>query len=115
MIESEDKLTVLWTSGDKEVALNMVFMYVYNSRVNDWWKEVTFIIWGPSAKLLAEDQELKQEIRSFKDEGIKLEACKACADRYGVTDDLDRLGVDVKYMGEQLTQYIKQGTNIITI
>jgi hypothetical protein len=24
---NEDSLVVLWTSGDKEVALNMVFMY----------------------------------------------------------------------------------------
>ncbi len=111
---AEDELVVLWTSGDKEVALNMVFMYVYNSKSNDWWDEVTFVIWGPSAKLLAEDQELMKEIRSFEDVGIELKACKVCADRYGVTEDLERLGVDVKYMGEPLTEYVKEGRKLMT-
>lgn len=113
-MSEEDELVVLWTSGDKEVALNMVFMYAYNSKAKEWWEEVTFIIWGPSAKLLAEDQELKQEIKSFKTEGIKMEACKVCADRYGVTEDLDRLGVDVKYMGEPLTEYINSKRKLLT-
>lgn len=30
----QDKLAVLWTSADREVALKMVFMYTYNSKVN---------------------------------------------------------------------------------
>jgi len=109
-----DKLVVLWTSGDAEVAKKMVFMYVYNAKKYDWWKEITFIVWGPSSKLLAEDEELQKEIKRMKDEGIVLEACKACADQYGVTKKLKSLGVDVKYMGEPLTKYIKGKEHVMT-
>ena len=110
----KDSLVVLWTSGDREVALKMVFMYTLNAKLRGWWDEVTFIIWGPSSKLLSTDQELQQQIKKFKEEGIILEACKACADQYGVSSDLEDLGVDVKYMGEPLTDYIKGDTEVIT-
>jgi len=55
-----DKLIVLWTSGDKEVALNIIFMYTLNAKKRNWWKEVCLIIWGPSSKLLSEDLELQE-------------------------------------------------------
>jgi hypothetical protein len=109
-----DKLVVLWTSGDRDVALNMVFMYTLNARLHNWWADVTFIVWGPSSKLLASDTELKDQIRKMKEAGIILEACKACADRYGVAGKLQELGIDVKYMGQPLTRYIKDGRHILT-
>ncbi len=31
-ISNKDKLVVVWTSGDKEVALKMVFMYTFNAK-----------------------------------------------------------------------------------
>ena len=111
---SAEKLVVLWTSGDAEVAKKMVFMYVYNAKKYEWWDEITFIIWGPSSKLLAEDEELQKEIGKMKQEGIVLEACKACADQYGVSEKLKSLGVDVKYMGKPLTEYIKGKEYVVT-
>ena len=112
--ENTDNLVVLWTSGDPEVAKKMVFMHVYNAKKAGWWKKITFIIWGPSSKLLAEDKELQSKIKDMKEVGIKLEACKACSDQYGVSDKLEALGVDVKYMGEPLTDYIKKDYHVIT-
>ena len=108
------ELIVLWTSGDLEVAKKMVFMYVYNAKKYEWWEEVTFIIWGPSSKLLADNKDLQKTLRKMKTEGIKLEACKACSDQYGVTEKLKKLGVDVKYMGKPLTEYIKKEYKVIT-
>jgi len=103
-----DELVVLWTSGDREVALKMAFMYAFNSNRFKWgWNGVTLIVWGPSAKLLAEDQELQEHIIDMKDAGIKLQACKKCSDMYGVSDDLKRLGIEVKYMGKALTDYLR--------
>ncbi len=113
-LQEEDHLVVLWTSGDADVAKKMVFMYVYNAKKYSWWKEITFIIWGPSSKLLAEDQDLQKELQKMKEEGIVLEACKACADQYGVSEDLKALGVDVKYMGVPLTKYIKSNSHVVT-
>ena len=103
-----NELVVLWTSGDREVALKMVFLYTFNSKRFKWgWKDVTLIVWGPSAKLLAEDKELQEHIVDMKEKGVILQACKKCTDMYGVSESLEKLGVEVKYMGEQLTQYLR--------
>ncbi len=115
MQENTDKLIVLWTSRDKETAENMVFMYALNSRLKGWWDEVALIIWGPSAKLASEDADIRDHLKKMKDAGVELLACKACADRYGVSDALAALGVDVKYMGDPLTRYLKAGLKVITI
>jgi hypothetical protein len=112
-LPASEKLVVVWTSADREVALKMVFMYVSNSRKYNWWKDITLVIWGPSAKLLSEDKELQDYIKSIKELGVDLKACKACADMYGVSSMLERMGITVKYMGE-LTDYLKEGRHVLT-
>jgi hypothetical protein len=68
-----DELVVLWTSGDREVALKMAFMYTYNSKRFKWgWKSVTLVVWGPSAKLLVADTELQEHIIEMREAGVKL-------------------------------------------
>jgi len=110
-----DKLMVVWTSGDRDVAIKMVFMYAYNAKKNGWWDEVTLVVWGPSSKLLSTDTELQEYIAKMKDEGVILEACKACADMYGVSDKLGAMGIDVKYMGQPLTDALKApGWKVVT-
>ena len=109
-----EKLFVLWSSGDREVATKMVFMYTLNAKLRGWWKDISLIVWGPSAKLVSEDKELQAEIIKIKEAGVELMACKACSDSYGVSDTLEELGIDVKYMGEPLTQLLKGNDKIIT-
>ncbi len=111
---NQDHLVVLWTSGDPDVALKMVFMYAYNAKKNNWWKDVTFVVWGPSAKLSSENGEISEYLVKMKEIGIEMLACKACADSYGVSPDLEILGIDVKYMGVPLTDYIKEGKKVLT-
>lgn len=112
---NKDRLIVLWTSGDKEVALNMVFLYTFNAKKKGWWKEITLIVWGASTRLLSEDEELQNYIRKIIDKGVKVEACEVCSDNFGVSEQLRKLGIEVKRMGEPLTGYIKRGNKIITI
>jgi hypothetical protein len=114
MSSARDKLVVLWTSRDREVALNMVFMYTLNSKLRGWWKEVCLIVWGPSAKLLSVDKELQDGIFEMKRNSVELLACKACSDRYGVSEELEELGIEVKYMGQPLTDLLMEDYKIIT-
>ncbi len=113
-VASSEKLVILWTSGDKEVAEKMVFMYTYNSKKFDWWKDITLVVWGPSAKLLSEDSDLQDYIKKIMEQGTVVKACKGCADMYGVSDKLSELGIEVKYMSE-FTDYIKEGRHILTL
>lgn len=108
------ELKVVWTSGDKEVALKMVHMYVYNAKINKWWDDVELIIWGPSSKLLAEDDDLQLSVVAMLKQGIKVVACQACADSYSVSDKLRKLNIEVKYMGLPLTEYLKSDAKVIT-
>jgi len=108
------RLLVVWTSGDRDVALNMVFMYTYNAKKNGWWENIRFLIWGASSKLLSEDKELQKELQKMKEVGIELLACKACADRYGVSEALQGLGIEVKYMGKGLTDMLKGSWTTLT-
>ena len=55
-----DRLLVLWTSGDRTVAMNMVCMYTLNSKINGWWEEVTLLIWGASGDLLVNDAKCRR-------------------------------------------------------
>ena len=109
-----EKLVVVWTSGDKDVAKNMVFMYTLNAKKRGWFEDVTFIVWGPSSKLLSEDAELQETLREMLDAGVKLEACLRCAENYGVVEELKNLGIDVKLMGQPLSGYLKEDRKVIT-
>ncbi|MDE5419653.1 DsrE family protein [Labilibaculum sp. DW002] len=110
-----DKLNILWTTTNKETVTNMISMYSTNALTQSWWKQVNVIVWGGSAKLIAEDVEIQNEIQKMLKVGVSIEACLACSDGYGVTDTLVQLGLDVKYMGEPLTDYIKKGEKILTL
>lgn len=114
-MSDKNTLVVLWTSGDREVAEKMVFMYSYNAKKKGWWKEVRFIIWGPSAKLVVEDAILKEKLIRMREEGVVVEACRACAEMLGVDKALEELGVQVCYMGGPLTDYLKSGYSLLTI
>ena len=113
-IPASEKLVVLWTSGDKEVAEKMVLMYTFNSKRFDWWKDITLVVWGPSQKVLVENKDIQEYVKKIQEQGTAVKACKGCSDMYEISDQLEKLGVDVKYMGE-ITDYMKEGRHILTL
>lgn len=113
-IPASEKLVVLWTSGDKEVAEKMVLMYTYNSKRFDWWKDITLVVWGPSQKVLIENKDIQDYVKKIMDQGTAVKACKGCSDMYEFSDQLEELGVEVKYMGE-ITDYMKEGRHVLTL
>jgi len=110
-----DKLNILWTTDNKDTVFNMLIMYAVNSKIKDWWKNVNVIIWGASAKLVGKDKQVQSEVIEMINQGVKVEACKECCDRAGVTDKLIKLGINVRYLGEPFTNYIKADEKILTI
>jgi hypothetical protein len=104
---SPSALAVLWTSGDREVALKVAFMYTEAAGSRGWFDEVQLIVWGPSSELLSRDSELQEYVARMQKAGIEVVACRACADAYGVTSVIEGLGIEVKYMGQPLTEILK--------
>ena len=109
------KLNILWTTDNKDTIFNMLSMYATNSIKNNWWDEVNVIIWGASAKLVGNDTQVQTEVMEMINKGVKFEACKACSDDFGVSERLTLMGVNVRYMGKALTDYLKSDEKIITI
>jgi hypothetical protein len=108
------KLVMLWISDDIDAAEKMAFMYAHTAKKAGWFQEVTVIIWGPSAKLISENEKLQEKVKAMQADGVKIEACVACARQYGVDGKLRELGYDVKGMGTHLTNYLKSEAKVIS-
>ena len=114
MEKQSNKLAVLWTSGDPEVAEKVCFMYTHNAKKRGWFDEVVLIIWGPSDRLVVENEMVRNYIKQMMESGIHVEACIHCADMYGLTERFQELGIDVKGMGVPLSNYLKEGWHTLT-
>ena len=115
MEDNSNKLAVLWTSGDPDVAEKMAFMYTHNAKKQGWFDEVVLIVWGPSSKLLTENKMLQDYVKKMQDAGIKVEACLYCAKMYGVDQQLAEMDIDVKGMGVPLSNYLKDGWRTLSL
>ena len=109
------KLTVLWTTADLLTVEKMVFMYTLNAKLQGWWDDVTLVVWGASTKLLAENTSLQKSIEEMMAAGVKVEACKACADQLGATSTLEACRVNVRYWGEPLTEVLQSSGSLLTV
>jgi len=114
VISKEERLAVLWVSGDRDVAEKSCLMYTHAAKNNGWFDEVVLIVWGSSSKLLAEDVALQEKVKAMITDGVVVEACSSCSNMFGVTDELKELGIDVKGMGVPLTEYLKEGYHVLS-
>ncbi len=114
-MNKSEKLYILWTNDNVITSEKMVLMYALNSISQNWWNEVTVIIWGATAKLAAENQMIREKIKMAIHTGVIFSACKACADQLGVANELTELGIELKYWGDGLTDILKEGEQLLTI
>jgi hypothetical protein len=103
----KNRLLIVWSSGEKEVAKKLVLLYGSVMLERKYWDEATIMIWGPSAQILAEDKELQEQMLKVKDSGVSFNACVVCTDDYGVSDKLKELGVELIHTGEMLTEALQ--------
>ena len=108
-------LYILWTNDNPITAEKMVFMYGINSILHRWWDKVTIIVWGATALLVSENTAIQNKVKKAQEKGVRIIACKACADQLGVTESLTKLGIEVEYTGELLTKILKSNEALITI
>ncbi len=106
---------ILWTTDNKETAMNMVLLYAHNAKLKGWMQEVTVLVWGASQKLINEDKEIQEKVKAMIRDGVKVVACLKCADNMEITQGLNACNIDVFYTGELLTQWIQSGETIISV
>ena len=110
-----DKLNILWTNADETAFDKMVAMYARNAKINGWWNEITVLIWGSTARLAAQSELAELRIRELVQVGVSVVACKSCSDSLGTTEKLQAMGVDVRYLGEELTRILKSDEKLLTV
>ena len=110
-----NKLLIVWSSGEKEVAKKLILLYGSVMLERGYWKEATIMVWGPSAKLLAQDSELQEQVQTVRQTGVSFNACVVCTDDYGVSQELQNMGIELIHTGEMLTEALKSDdTKVIT-
>jgi hypothetical protein len=109
-----NKLAVVWTSGDPDVAHRMVLMYTHAAKTAGWFDEVVLIIWGPSQCLYAGDMDIQNKVLEMKEDEVRVEACVVCSDSYGITERLRETGLTVKPMRKPLSEMIKGDRKVVT-
>jgi hypothetical protein len=109
-----ERLAVVWSSGDPDVAHKVCLMYTHAAKKAGWFDDVELIVWGPSSRLLAADKDLQTKVRAMVSDGVVVRACVVCANIYGVAERLRELDVDVKPMGKPLSDRIKSGWRTLT-
>ena len=89
-------------------------MYTHAAKTAGWFSEVTLIIWGPSAKLAAENLKVQEKLKTMQKDSVVIEACIVCDNAYRVTGELENMDFVVKGMGSPLTDYLKSGAKVLT-
>jgi hypothetical protein len=108
------KVFVVLSSGDREVALEVGLVYPLNAAKKGWMDEVKVIIFGPSEKIVANDAEVQVRIKETLEQGVEILACKWCADRMGITEKLEAVGIKVVYVGSVISDLLKEGWASLT-
>jgi len=109
-----DKLLIVWSTAEIEVAKKMVLLYSSVILPRGYWDQAHLMIWGPSAKLLSESIELQELLRIVKETGVEVSCCVVCSDEYGVTEKLDSMGIEMIHTGELLTSALKEDWKVMT-
>lgn len=103
----KNKLLIVWSSDNIEIAKKSVLLYGSVILPRGYFYEAKIMLWGPSAKLLAESEELQQKVKEVMQTGVQFSVCIVCSDDYGVTDKLTALGIEANHTGVFLTEALK--------
>ncbi len=101
------KLLVIIATGDREKALTGL-MYACNVIKYRWLNNVKVVFFGPSEQLVANDEEVAnkaREIAALTD----CFACKTISDKQSVSLNLAEAGIKVEYVGDVISNLIKEG------
>jgi len=115
--QGSGNVVILSQSGDPDLVF-YALLYAHRAIKNQWMDNVKIVFWGPSEKTLAGlpadsiQKKLIKEIQAMGGKSARIWACKACSDKYGVTEDLEKLGFEVFHVGNATSYLIKLGYRI---
>lgn len=102
------KVLIWLASGDME-KLRPGIIYGTNARKFGWLDDVQFVVFGESEKLLLEQPD---SFELLQDNNTAY--CKLVADEMEITTALKEKGAKVIYVGDYISNFIKDGYQVIT-
>jgi len=72
-------------------------------------KKMQLFLFGPSEVQIATDPALREMVERIVAEGTKPRACKFCSDKYSVSEALAAMGCVIEYVGDPISQAIRDG------
>lgn len=103
-----DKVITIISSGDIGKALTGLG-YATRAVQNKWLSEVKLCFMGAAEQLLVDNEDIQNMVNEFKSLKGDVVACKAIADRYAVSDKISALDIDVEFVGQLISDHIKDG------
>ena len=101
------KVMIIVSTAEKDKALTGI-MYAVNAQKNKWVDDLKVIFFGPFENLICEDEGVAQAASKLMDYETPI-ACKYLSDRDGISENLEKLGVNVDYVGSLISGYIEEG------
>lgn len=115
--QGSGNVLIIIQSGDPEMIFHAV-QYAERAIKNQWMDDVRIVLWGPAEKTicgLPPDHEIIvkfKQIQAMGGKSSQIWACKACSDRYGITDKILKLGFESLHTGIATSYMIKLGYRI---
>lgn len=83
-------------------------MYAKNAVENEWMGDIKVVFFGPSERLIVEDEDIQKYAIEISDTSDCF-ACKYLSDEDDISDEIEKLGVKVEYVGSIISDYINEG------
>ncbi|MFV2058952.1 MAG: hypothetical protein ACC707_21035 [Thiohalomonadales bacterium] len=103
-----NKLVVVISTAQLDKARTGM-MYAVNALKNNWMEDVKIVFFGPAQELINKDFELQRYLKEYQNEEENVVVCKYIADRDNTAKQAKALNMDVKYVGELVSDLIKEG------
>ena len=100
-----EKLLIIIATGDREKALTAL-MFAISAIKYEWIPVVRVVFFGPAQNLLVSDSEVASSASELSRITEPM-ACKFLADRDQQTEPTEQLGIKVEYVGEPISQMIR--------
>ena len=110
----KNELLIVWTTDNKDTIMNMILLYAHKAKLEGWFDEVNILVWGASQQVLSEDKDMQEKIKEMIDDGIKIVACKKCAENMYIESHLSSCNVELLYSGKFLSEWAQSGKPLMT-
>jgi hypothetical protein len=101
------KALFIMSTGENEKALTGL-TFAYFAKVQGWFDDVKVVFLGPTERLLVEDENIQKVAKDM----VELDppvACKLISDQQGISDKLEEMGLNVSFVGDIISGFVKDG------